>query len=419
MSEEEIFKRAFTSNGKYNVNFEKTIIADEIELVDSWYSDSSSVKESVIRKKLNIEVHPKCPYCGRPVKIIPISRGYFSHVCDDKKCESKLRTENAAKTNMQKYGHKWANNVQKTKETKLKKYGNSTFTNRDKANKTNQLRYGGNAPICSDEVKRKIKDTCLERFGCENPYQNKLVVEKIQRKRKLKQDAISEKLRDGWKKNREKWSERIQNACLEKFGVNCCFKVPEIFQKTCETRIKKYGALCNIKKYQETCLEKYGVNNWAKSDVGKKRLLEIANDPKIQYKKYLTKKKNHTFNTSKPEEKTFEILKERYPNVTQQYKSEKYPWYCDFYIPSLDCYIELQGHWTHGGHPYDEEKDKEKIEEWKSKHTKFYDNAIETWAIRDVEKRKVAKKNNLRYIEIFSCREKEIIQKLKDEKILD
>ena len=37
----------------------------------------------------------------------------------------------------------------------------------------------------------------------------------------------------------------------------------------------------------------------------------------------------------------------------------------------------------------------EELEYWKSKNTKFYDNAITTWTIRDVEKRKIAKNNKL------------------------
>ena len=34
----------------------------------------------------------------------------------------------------------------------------------------------------------------------------------------------------------------------------------------------------------------------------------------------------------------------------------------------------------------------------KSKHTKYYDNAIETWTVRDVKKRQCAEKNHLNYI---------------------
>ena len=60
--------------------------------------------------------------------------------------------------------------------------------------------------------------------------------------------------------------------------------------------------------------------------------------------------------------------------------------------------------WTHGIHPYDptNKDDQETLQLWKSKNTKFYENAINTWTIRDVQKRECAKKNGLNYLEIFS-----------------
>ena len=54
--------------------------------------------------------------------------------------------------------------------------------------------------------------------------------------------------------------------------------------------------------------------------------------------------------------------------------------------------------------PYNEIEDREKLELWKSKAktSKYYQNAIDTWTIRDVNKRKVANQNNLRLLEFFS-----------------
>ena len=42
------------------------------------------------------------------------------------------------------------------------------------------------------------------------------------------------------------------------------------------------------------------------------------------------------------------------------------------------------------------------LDDWKSKNSKYYDNAIETWTVRDVKKREIAKKNSINYLEIFS-----------------
>ena len=124
-------------------------------------------------------------------------------------------------------------------------------------------------------------------------------------------------------------------------------------------------------------------------------------------KEYLTKKKNNSFNTSKPEEELYKQLLEQYNEKTilRRYKDYRYPFYCDFYIVEDDLFIELNAHWTHGGKPYDpnDKECQEKLKLWqeKAKQSQFYENAIKTWTERDVEKQRVAKENNLNYKVIY------------------
>ena len=119
-----------------------------------------------------------------------------------------------------------------------------------------------------------------------------------------------------------------------------------------------------------------------------------------------TKKENGTFNGSKHEDQAFEKLKQFYPNIIRQHKTEEYPFACDFYIPELDLYIEYQESWTHGGRPYDENNPqcKQQLDYWKekAKSSKFYKVAIRVWTQRDVLKRVTAIQNNLNYLEIFN-----------------
>ena len=98
------------------------------------------------------------------------------------------------------------------------------------------------------------------------------------------------------------------------------------------------------------------------------------------------------------------MLVEKYKDVRRNYKSEQYPYACDFYIPSIDLYIECNFHWTHGDHAYNENdsNDKLRLEYMKSKNNTYYNNAINTWTIRDVNKRNTAKANNLNYIEFWT-----------------
>jgi hypothetical protein len=68
-------------------------------------------------------------------------------------------------------------------------------------------------------------------------------------------------------------------------------------------------------------------------------------------------------------------------------------------------YIELQGSWTHGAAPFNSNDPKHilKLKHWqeKSQNSKFYENAIKTWTIRDPLKRKMAKENGIKFIEVF------------------
>ena len=135
----------------------------------------------------------------------------------------------------------------------------------------------------------------------------------------------------------------------------------------------------------------------------------------IKKKQYETKKRNHSFNSSVPEDKIKNILIQKFPDFKYQYRSELYPFACDFYIPEFDLYIEFQGTWIHGKNgktilgAYDKNNREHQkvlsIWQEKAKNSKFYEIAIEVWTIRDPLKRETARKNNLNWIEFFTMDE--------------
>ena len=137
-------------------------------------------------------------------------------------------------------------------------------------------------------------------------------------------------------------------------------------------------------------------------------------NPKVLAKQWKTKKIRGTFGGphSQQENRIYEVLCEKYgkDNVERQYKSELYPFACDFYILSEDLYIEYNGLWTHGHTPYIGSKENDvKLEKWKQKAviSDYYKSAIETWTISDVKKRNTAKENNLNYIELWDLNDVE------------
>ena len=131
-----------------------------------------------------------------------------------------------------------------------------------------------------------------------------------------------------------------------------------------------------------------------------------------------TKRSKGTFNSSSIQDRLTEYLKIMYPNVELEYNKDlRYPFSCDFYIPELDLFIELNGHWTHGDHPFDKNnpEDLEKLEKWKAKCSTYvsskgtvkqnsYHTAIKVWTEVDPLKLEYAKNNNLNYVVFYNIR---------------
>ncbi len=144
-----------------------------------------------------------------------------------------------------------------------------------------------------------------------------------------------------------------------------------------------------------------GVTAWNKG-------LTAQSDDRV--KNYIeARRKNNTWNTSQPEEDTYEYLVCRFgvEDVIRQFRDKlRYPFNCDFYVKSLDLFIELNLHWTHGGRPFDPNDVgcMTILSEWerRSDYSVYYKQAIKTWTVQDVKKRNTAHKNNLNYIEIYS-----------------
>ena len=144
-----------------------------------------------------------------------------------------------------------------------------------------------------------------------------------------------------------------------------------------KTNLKKYGVRIQFKrviiqeKIKATTLRKYGTTHISQSKYYKERMQKQRAD--INEKIFATKRKRGTIgNKSKQEDVIYDKLKMKFPTILRQYKSEEYPFLCDFYIPDLKLYIEFQGCWTHGFKPFLNTKDdKKKLNILKEKDANF------------------------------------------------
>ena len=389
--------------GKYN--------KDIYEYLINRYDDSDSLKETLFRIYNRIEEHPKCPTCGKPLVFKGIFFKFCSNICAQSSDEIKQKIK---QTCLEKYGvdnyNKTKESKEKIKQTCLEKYGVEYFWQSDeckeKIKQTCLEKYGVDSPLKSEKIRNKGKQTCLEKYGVDNPAKLEENKEKVKQTCLKKYGTISttqcKEIRD-----------KIKQSCLEKYGVDNPAKLEENKEKVKQTCLKKYGGLApicdpNIKnQIKQTCLEKYGVDNYGKSLKHKISMSAIMSSDEMQEHRYNVMTKNHSFNTSKPEEELYLYIKEKFPSVKRQYKDKlRYPYNCDFYIPELDYFIELQGYYTHNTHPYNPNSilDQVLVERYKERYGPNC-QAITIWTSKDPEKRDCAKRNHLNFKEIWNLEE--------------
>ena len=254
------------------------------------------------------------------------------------------------------YDHNdWSQTVQLRRETTLKIYGvdnvNKLLETKQKIKDTKLQRYGDSG----FNNMEKIKSTNLQKYGVEHVFQNQDI------KQKIKQTMIS------------------------RYGVDNPQKCESIKQATMQTNIRKYGV-----PYATQTLNTILHTNTTSS-------IKKCNE---------TKRNRKSFNKSQEEDIVYNHLCQMFGerDVIRQYRDERYPFACDFYIKSLDLFIECNFHWTHGGRNYDENDEFciQQLKNWqeKAQTSKFYKNAIQTWTVRDVIKSSYYQNIN---IEVFYC----------------
>lgn len=248
-----------------------------------------------------------------------------------------------------------------------------------------------------------------------------LLREEVAEKLGLKENLVKRKLHKfGIKKSVDGHIANIRKSCMKKFGLPNGGWAPKTQAKIKKTNKERYGSESYLqcedykKKTADTLAKRGVVNVFQLEEVKEKSANTMVRKygarhnsqvPSIQKKRSETKRKNGTFHTSKPEQEIKKLLEGRFPDLEYQYRSELYPFSCDFYIPSLDLYIEYQGTWTHGRKPFEgTEEDLQLVEKWKrlSEKSSFYKNAVYVWTKSDILKRETARKNDLNWIEFFS-----------------
>ena len=356
-----------------------------LEYLNSRYDDSDCMTETIRRIEYKLEERPVCKWCGGHVSFNGYHKGSMHYsACCCSSCHVKYTKDKRFETNIKKYGRKNFGSAEKVKEYWINNYGVDNPAKTDfvkkKMRETNLRKYGFNCSSKSEIVKEKSKQTCLKRYGVEYPGQI------------------------------EEAKEKSKKTCLEKYGSEYYIGSKDCLEKTIEFSKQNYNVDWFTKsekiknKAKETMLRRYGVEYSMQIPKNKEYMSYLMSSYEMQERRYNTMKRNHTFNSSSTEEELFLYIKSRFPTVVRQYKDKnRYPYFCDFYIPELDYFIELQGYYTHGKHPFNpnSNEDLQLIEYYKKKYGEDC-QPITIWSIKDVEKRDCAKRNHLNFKEVWS-----------------
>ena len=246
---------------------------------------------------------------------------------------------------------------------------------------------------CSNKLRyQKQCETNIEKYGVKNQFSRKEIIDY------MSTPEMQIKREKGFEK---RYGKNIKNPS----------DIKEVVEKRKQTFTEKYGeGITNpsqVKEYREkairSTLERFGT----KTVLTLPENREKRKTKESIQREYETKRKNGSLGVSLPEKRFFEKLKEIYPQTIHQHRNNKiYPFNCDFYIPEIDTWIEYQGFWTHGDHPFNENniEDIEILKEWeeKAEFNEFYKSAVNVWTLSDPYKRIVAKNNNLNWLEFFT-----------------
>lgn len=175
---------------------------------------------------------------------------------------------------------------------------------------------------------------------------------------------------------------------------------------------RKISEKCRVQKLSETQTQRYGGVGLGGS-ITKSKAGKTASDSKRKFLKAAVKEleEHHCILNSFANSSIFEVF--AYAELLKHFSEDdilidygvhpydkRYPFVCDFYIKSVDLFIELNVHFSHGGHWFDAESKSDVNRQTQLQQTDRHRNRkfLDTWCHRDVGKRVKAREESLNYL---------------------
>jgi len=233
-----------------------------------------------------------------------------------------------------------------------------------KTKNTLQKKYGVDNVFQLEEIKEKIKETCLEKYGVTHHLKNKEIQE-IQKKTNKQKYGVEYLMQS------EEIRGKSRETCLEKYGTDISSKSDKVKENTIKNNLEKYGVehtsqLENVKEKIKTTknkniLEKYkefGIKEIKKNGIyifncEKGHDFEISSVllyNRIKYETILCTKCNpvNSYNISGMQLQLQDFIKENYDNkIIISDRTILKPYELDIYLPELKLAFEFNGVYWH------------------------------------------------------------------------
>ena len=272
----------------------------EVETKNKMYC---SMKCRDTSRYINSRIHVKCKTCNKEIECMVSRVNIFcSNKCASKDPEVNLkRIKSMESTNLLKYNTPCVFNTEnvkkKTKQTIMNKHGVEHYSK-------------------SAEYITKIKKTNQERYGVDFPQQNFDIKEKSKKTWMLHHGGIALQSLD--------FRKTVNNTNLLKYGYENPMQNEKIRKKAELTNLIKYGFTTPLKnenimkKTKITLMEKYGVDNVSKSEENKEKVKESHMDTFY----------DELVNGNRLEN-AYKVLFTREEYVGSRLYSKKYPFKCN------------------------------------------------------------------------------------------
>jgi hypothetical protein len=216
--------------------------------------------------------------------------------------------------------------------------------------------YGGYCDICTISNKKiKSKNTCLQKYGVENPFENEEIKEQI-KVTNLAKYGCENPFENQIIKNKSK------ETCLKNYGVEYSMQSEIVKNKSKETCLKKYGVehqmllLETHNKIRQTCLKKYGVENpqqvpeiaeRTSKNSYKRKIYIFASGNQIMCQGYEPFALNKLIKDELINETDIVTGAKNVPEIWYHDEAgKKHRHYVDIFIPSQNRMIEVKSTWT-------------------------------------------------------------------------